>query len=251
MPGPEAARRAIGSAAERARPRVLNIGQVLADLSAEFPGISASKIRFLEEKGLVSPQRTAAGYRKYSSQDVERLRFVLALQRDQYLPLKVIKDYLDAVDRGERPESLPGGLTLAPRAVSDQLAGELTARSRARLLSFDELVAESGAAAELVRSLISYGLISAEAQQYDEHALKVAKACRQLEAHGIEPRHLRPFRAAADREIGLVERAIAPVASRRDVASQARAAETAREISDLCLSLHSALVHGQIARMES
>ncbi|MER2135377.1 MAG: MerR family transcriptional regulator [Arthrobacter sp.] len=251
MPGPEAARRAIGSAAERSRPQVLNIGQVLADLSAEFPGISASKIRFLEEKGLVSPQRTAAGYRKYTSQDVERLRFVLALQRDQYLPLKVIKDYLDAVDRGERPESLPGGISLAPRAVSDQLAEELAARSRARLLSFDELVAESGASAELVRSLISFGLISAEARQYDEHALKVAKACRQLEAHGIEPRHLRPFRAAADREIGLVERAIAPVASRRDVASQARAAETAREISDLCLSLHSALVHGQIARMES
>ncbi|MGW9405700.1 transcriptional regulator FtsR [Arthrobacter sp. NPDC055585] len=251
MPGPDAARRAIGSAAERSRPLVLNIGQVLADLSAEFPGISASKIRFLEEKGLVSPQRTAAGYRKYTSQDVERLRFVLALQRDQYLPLKVIKDYLDAVDRGERPESLPGGISLAPRAVSDQLAEELAARSRARLLSFDELVAESGASAELVRSLISFGLISAEAQQYDEHALKVAKACRQLEAHGIEPRHLRPFRAAADREIGLVERAIAPVASRRDVASQARAAETAREISDLCLSLHSALVHGQIARMES
>ncbi|MER2138031.1 MAG: MerR family transcriptional regulator, partial [Arthrobacter sp.] len=79
MPGPDAARRAIGSAAERSRPRVLNIGQVLADLSTEFPGISASKIRFLEEKGLVSPQRTAAGYRKYTSQDVERLRFVLAL----------------------------------------------------------------------------------------------------------------------------------------------------------------------------
>lgn len=251
MPGPETARRALGSAAERARPRVLNIGQVLADLSAEFPGISASKIRFLEEKGLVSPQRTPAGYRKYASQDVERLRFVLALQRDQYLPLKVIKDYLDAVDRGERPESLPGGITLAPRAVSEQLAEELAARTRARLLSFSELVAESGASVELVRSLISFGLITAPDQQYDEHALKVAKACRQLEAHGIEPRHLRPFRAAADREIGLVERVVAPVASRRDVASQARAAETAREISDLCLSLHSALVHGQIARMES
>ena len=90
---------------------VLNIGEVLGDLSTDFPGISASKIRFLEEKGLVSPQRTAAGYRKYTSQDVERLRFVLALQRDQYLPLKVIKDYLDAIDRGERPESLPGGMS--------------------------------------------------------------------------------------------------------------------------------------------
>ncbi|KAD3633292.1 MerR family transcriptional regulator [Arthrobacter yangruifuii] len=235
---------------ERLRGGVLNIGEVLSELSAEFPAISASKIRFLEEKGLVTPQRTAAGYRKYTPADVERLRFVLALQRDQYLPLKVIKDYLDAIDRGERPESLPGGMSLAPRAVSDQLAGELSARAHARALTFRELVRESGASTELVRSLISYGLISGTDETYDEHALKVAKACVQLEAHGIEPRHLRPFRAAADRELGLVERVVAPVASRRDVASKARAAETAREISDLCLSLHSALVHGQIARME-
>ena len=236
---------------ERLRGRVLNIGEVLGELSGDFPAISASKIRFLEEKGLVTPQRTAAGYRKYTSADVERLRFVLALQRDQYLPLKVIKDYLDAIDRGERPESLPGGMSLAPRAVSEQLAGELSARARARTLTFAELVRESGASSDLVHSLASYGLISAEDERYDEHALKVAKACVQLEAHGIEPRHLRPFRAAADRELGLVERVVAPVASRRDVASKARAAETAREISDLCLSLHSALVQGQIARMEA
>ncbi|MCQ2001273.1 MerR family transcriptional regulator [Arthrobacter zhaoxinii] len=248
MSASQPVRRTTGT--ERLRGRVLNIGEVLSELSAEFPAISASKIRFLEEKGLVTPQRTAAGYRKYTSADVERLRFVLALQRDQYLPLKVIKDYLDAIDRGERPESLPGGMSLAPRAVSDQLAGELSARAHARTLTFNELVQESGASTELVHSLASYGLISGADENYDEHALKVAKACVQLEAHGIEPRHLRPFRAAADRELGLVERVVAPVASRRDVASKARAAETAREISDLCLSLHSALVHGQIARME-
>lgn len=84
---------------ERRGPQVLNIGEVLAQLSADFPGMTASKIRFLEEKGLINPRRTPAGYRQYSDGDVERLRFVLALQRDQYLPLKVIKDYLDAIDR--------------------------------------------------------------------------------------------------------------------------------------------------------
>ncbi|MCC9197892.1 MerR family transcriptional regulator [Arthrobacter sp. zg-Y820] len=255
MSASQPVRRTLGTGNERLRGRVLNIGEVLSELSADFPGISASKIRFLEEKGLVTPQRTAAGYRKYTSADVERLRFVLALQRDQYLPLKIIKDYLDAIDRGERPESLPGGMSLTPRAVSEQLAGELSARTFARALTFAELVRESGASADLVRNLAGYGLIAsadngAEQGAFDEHALKIAKACAKLQAHGIEPRHLRPFRAAADRELGLVESVVAPLASRRDVASKARAAETAREISDLCLNLHSALVNGHIARME-
>ena len=255
MSASQPVRRTLGTGHERLRGRVLNIGEVLGELNADFPAISASKIRFLEEKGLVTPQRTAAGYRKYSTADVERLRFVLALQRDQYLPLKIIKDYLDAIDRGERPESLPGGMSLSPRAVSEQLAGELSARTLARPLTFNELVRESGASADLVRNLAGYGLIAAAENgadygAYDQHALKVAKACAQLQAHGIEPRHLRPFRAAADRELGLVESVVAPLASRRDVASKARAAETAREISDLCLNLHSALVNGHIARME-
>jgi len=221
---------------------------VLSELRTDFPQISASKIRFLEEKGLITPKRTPAGYRKYTSQDVERLRFVLALQRDQYLPLKVIKDYVDAIDRGERPESLPGGMTLAPRMVSDQLADELAGKSR--LMSLEQLAAEAGADAGFVRELMSFGLVGDPDGQYDDHALRVVKACMQLEAHGLEPRHLRTIRAAADRELGLVERAVAPTASRKDVASKARAAEAAREISDLCLSLHTALVHGQIARMD-
>ena len=255
MSASQPVRRTLETGNERLRSRVLNIGEVLRELSADFPGISASKIRFLEEKGLVTPQRTAAGYRKYTTADVERLRFVLALQRDQYLPLKVIKDYLEAIDRGERPESLPGGMSLTPRAVSEQLAGELSARTFAHGLTFNELVRESGASADLVRNLAGYGLIAdpddtSEHAVYDEHALKVAKACAKLQSHGIEPRHLRPFRAAADRELGLVESVVAPLASRRDVASKARAAETAREISDLCLNLHSALVNGHIARME-
>lgn len=228
---------------------VLTIGEVLRELSGEFPQVTASKIRFLEEKGLITPQRTRAGYRKYSGHDVERLRFVLALQRDQYLPLKVIKDYVDAIDRGERPDSLPGGMTLAPRVVSEQLSRELSAH--ARRLTAETLAAEAGAPRRLVDDLVSFGLITAVDNRFDEHALKITTACVQLERHGIEPRHLRPFRAAADRELGLVERVVAPVASRKDVASKARAAETAREISELCLGLHSALVNSHIARMDS
>ncbi|WP_336856073.1 MerR family transcriptional regulator [Sinomonas albida] len=234
---------------ERRGSTPLNIGEVLAALAEDFPSMTASKIRFLEEKGLISPQRTPAGYRQYGEGDVERLRFILALQRDQYLPLKVIKDYLDAIDRGERPENLPGGLTLSPRAVSEDVAAELRT-TRSRLLSEEQLRAESGASATLIDALRSYGLVAPEDGRYDEHALQVARACVQLESHGIEPRHLGPFRSAAEREFGLVERAVAPIASRRDEASRARTAETAREISDLCLSLHRALVHGRISRME-
>ncbi len=249
MPVSQPARRPAGVASGPLGAGVLNIGEVLRELAADFPQVTASKIRFLEEKGLIAPQRTRAGYRKYAAHDVERLRFVLALQRDQYLPLKVIKDYVDAIDRGEQPDSLPGGMSLAPRVVSDQLSLELNAH--ARRLTSETLAAEAGASRSLVDDLVSFGLITAVDNRFDEHALKITRACVQLEGHGIEPRHLRPFRAAADRELGLVERVVAPLTSRKDVASKARAAETAREISELCLGLHSALVHSQIARMDS
>lgn len=245
------ARRQIGrSSAEDAQAPsgALNIGQVLAQLNADFPQITASKIRFLEEKGLLSPQRTPAGYRKYLIADVERLRFILALQRDQYLPLKVIRDYLAAIDRGERPENLPGGITISPRMVSDDLATELS--GRAGNLTLDELKSKTNAGSALIQELVSFGMIADDDGRYDDYALKVTKACVELQEHGIEPRHLRPFRAAADREVSLVQTAITPLASRKDVASRARAADTAHEISEICLSLHSALVHGQIARMD-
>lgn len=211
--------------------------------------MTASKIRFLEEKGLINPKRTPAGYRQYADSDVERLRFVLALQRDQYLPLKVIKDYLDAIDRGERPDNLPPGVTVSPRIVTAEMAAEI--HGRARTLTEEQLRAESGASLPLLESLLSFGLVSHVGGKFDEHALQVARACVQLEVHGLEPRHLRPFQAAADREFGLVERAVAPLTSRKDAASQARAAEAAREISDLCLTLHRALVHDRISRMDT
>ncbi|WOO98928.1 MerR family transcriptional regulator [Micrococcus terreus] len=228
----------------------MNIGEVLGELQQDFPQVTASKIRFLEEKGLVTPQRTAAGYRKYTDADVDRLRFILALQRDQYLPLKVIKDYLDAVDRGEHPESLPGGLTLSPRSVSDQLAQEIAGHIRP--LTRAELQGISGASGDLLDSLEQFGMIQADEDgRYGDHALKAARAAVVLSSHGLEPRHLRPFRAAADREIGLVEQATAAMATRRDAAARARVAEAAREISEACLGLHSALVGAAIADLDT
>ena len=228
---------------------VLNIGEVLAQLNTDFPSVTASKIRFYEEKGLITPQRTPAGYRQFREPDVERLRFVLALQRDHYLPLKVIREYLHDIDQGLTPQNLPPGVSVAPRMVSEELARELNGRSRR--LSPEQLRSESGAGVELYETMLSYGLLQFRDGGFDDHALKVARACASLAAHGLEPRHLRPFQAAADREFGLVERAVGPRSSKRDGTSSFRAAETAREIAEQCLNLHSALVHARIAEMET
>ncbi len=247
-----AGRRWVDMSAAPRRPgavSVLNIGEVLALLCTDFPSVTASKIRFYEEKGLITPQRTPAGYRQFRESDVERLRFVLALQRDHYLPLKVIRDYLEAIDDGRTPDNLPAGVSVAPRMVSEDLARELSRRSRQ--LTPEQLRSESGASEELYESLLSYGLISLRHGYFDDHALKVSQACTALAAHGLEPRHLRPFQAAADREFGLVERAVGPVSSRRDGTSSLRAAEAAREIAEQCLNLHSALVQSRIAGMEA
>lgn len=232
-----------------AKSSVLNIGEVLSLLSEDFPQISASKIRFLEEKGLITPQRTAAGYRKYTKNDADRLRFILALQRDQYLPLRVIKEYLDAIDRGEEPEQLPGGLKLTPQSVTETVAQEAT--SRRRDLTRSELIGATGATGDLVDALLQYRLIKETTEgRFNEHSVKITRSCVALVQHGIEPRHLSIFRQSADREVALVKHAVTPLAGRKDVASRARTAETAREISEAFLSIHSSLVDSAISELD-
>ncbi|MFI8597981.1 MerR family transcriptional regulator [Rothia koreensis] len=214
------------------------IGQVLSHLEESFPDLSASKIRFLEDRGLVFPQRTNTGYRKYSSEDIERLRIVLTLQRDQYLPLKVIKAKVDELERQGFPESgseagEPGGEVPAVKARPQQ-PRRYTMRELSRHTSVD---------LPMLRELINYGLIQEQSDgTFDEYAAQVTNLCSQLTAHGLQPRHLRPFRAAADREVALVGQTIAPMASRRDEESQEKASRTARELSALCTNLHATLV---------
>ena len=219
----------------------VGISAVLRELGAEHPGITASKLRFLEDKGLVHPARTASGYRKFSRADIDRLRRILELQRDRYLPLKVIRERLDA-DEGARDDD-------ARRTAGP---GEPAAASAAapRAYSLRELAGRTGAGIPLVRELVSYGLIREQEGLFDDHALAITRAALALTAHGLEPRHLRPFKAAADRELGLVERAVAPLASRRDPASRARAVERAQEISGLCLTIHTSLVRSEIAALQ-
>lgn len=224
-------------------PRV-GISAVLKELGADHPGITASKLRFLEDKGLVHPARTASGYRKFSRADVDRLRRILELQRDRYLPLKVIRERLDADERSPEDGAAPGA------EPADPVTAPLPLVSAPSTYTLRELAARTGAGIPLVRELVSYGLIREQNGFYDDHALAITRAAHALTAHGLEPRHLRPFKAAADRELGLVERAVAPLTSRRDAASRARAVERAQEISGLCLTIHTSLVRSEIAALQ-
>lgn len=219
------------------------IGQVLSALEGEFEGISASKIRFLEDKGLVSPQRTNTGYRKYSEQDIQRLRYVLQLQRDQYLPLKVIRERLSDMDAGRVADAVDAQVEkpVVAAAPSQQVAAPA---EPGQLYSLRELGQAAGVDMPLLRELLNYGLLEEGKEAYDQYDLVVTEVCNQLTAHGLHPRHLRAFRAAADREVDLVETAVGPLALRKDEKSQAKAAELAGEIAQLMLRLHMALVAG-------
>ncbi len=232
-------------ARERAQssPR-LTIGKVLARLRPDFPDISPSKIRFLEAEGLITPERTSAGYRTYSEADVSRLRYVLVAQRERYWPLKVIRDALDAIDRGLADPGAAGGLPQPPAPVSDPdvpTPQTLRAADSVRLTG-PELRASTGLDKETFAALQTFGLLQpGESGHFDGSAVAIAAAARALAEHGLEARHLRPFRTAADREIGLVEQVLA---TRRDGSREERAAE----ILTACIGLHVALVKSGLAR---
>jgi len=216
---------------------LLSIGQVLARLNPEFPDLTPSKLRFLEERQLITPARTESGYRKFSASDMDRLRFVLGLQRDHYLPLKVIRGYLDEMDAGRQPD-LPGAVT-APSILPSE-----------RKFSREELVREAGASSMLLQDAVSASLIVAS-DVFGEDALTMLKSLVELQRSGIEPRHLRGFRAAAERELGLIENALMPVSRRKDAASRARAMEMAREIADQLEIVRSSLIRSALGRLDS
>ena len=227
-----------GSAARTAQPResLLSIGQVLARLSPEFPDLSPSKLRFLEERQLITPARTESGYRKFSGSDLDRLRFVLTMQRDHYLPLKVIRGYLDELDAGRQPQ-LPGGATQAPSILSTD-----------RRYTRDELLREAGSTVMLFNDAITASLLL-PAELFGEDALSVLRALVELQRSGIEPRHLRGFRAAAERELGLIESALIPVSRRRDASSRAKAAELAKEIAGQLEVVRGSLIRSALSKL--
>ncbi|MFG1813175.1 MerR family transcriptional regulator [Kribbella sp. NPDC049174] len=215
------------------------IGEVLQFLQAEFADVTISKIRFLEAEGLVAPARTASGYRKFSAADIERLRYVLTAQRDQYLPLKVIKEHLAAMDRGLRPSA--GGPPVAPSSLPEPpglpVAEDFGAYGTELRLTREELRAAADIPVELLDQVENHGLVVARGNHYDGDALLVATLAGEFARYGIEPRHLRPFRTAADREAGLIEQVTGP-----------RRTEKTEELAALAVRLHAALVRSRLPR---
>jgi DNA-binding transcriptional MerR regulator len=221
----------------------MTIGAVLEALKPDFPDISISKIRFLEAEGLITPERTPSGYRHFSDEDVERLRYILTAQRDRFWPLKVIRESLDALDRGLTPPGeSEGERPRPPRPVPDPdvpAAAALTRQGTLRLTR-EELAASAGLDAPTLEALDTFGLLRPDGGgHYGEAALAIAHAAAGLAAYGIEPRHLRPFRTAADREIGLVQQVAAPLRGRR---GQTGKDDPTGDILRLCIALHTALV---------
>jgi DNA-binding transcriptional MerR regulator len=191
----------------------VGIGQVLAELRDDFPDISPSKIRFLEAEGLIQPARAQSGYRRFAATDIERLRYILTAQRDEYLPLRVIRQRLDAMD-----------------GVADPVPETMT-RS--------ELLAAAGADEALLGELEDYGLVR-RGRQYGTDALTVVRCAVSLREFGIGPRHLRAVKAAAEREVTLVEQVAAPLS--RQKGSREPARRVAREAAAHIARLHATLV---------
>ncbi len=225
------------------------IGEVLAALRSDFPDVSISKIRFLEAEGLVRPERTPAGYRKFSEDEVQRLRYILAAQRDRYLPLKVIAEHLDAMDRGLAPPEAAGESARAPATTVSQAdlpgAADFTAEPSPPLrMSRLELLANSGLTEEQLVSFMSFGLIESVdgTDFFDADALTVATTVAEMSAYGLEPRHLRAFKSAAQREVGLIEQVLSPVAAQRGDAAQERATQAVAHLGALSVRLHACLV---------
>lgn len=208
----------------------LSIGQVLARLSPEFPALTSSKLRFLEDQGIVTPMRTETGYRKFSPADLGRLRTALTLQRDHYLPLARIREYLD-----ENGDDL--GAYVPASIVA-------TARRYRR----SELLSEAQATTRLLDEAISSGLIVA-AESYDERALQVLRSLVVLEGHGIQPRHIRGMRQSAERQVALVESALAPLLHRSDGTARSRAKEAAPELLRRLEEIRASLIHSALERL--
>jgi DNA-binding transcriptional MerR regulator len=233
--------RALGDGADQRTPR-LTIGEVLAVLRDDFPDVTISKIRYLESEELVHPQRTPSGYRKFSGADVSRLRYVLSAQRDQYLPLKVIKEHLQALDRGEPlPAATAGPVAVppAPADPDDETAG--------RPMTSEQFARAAGLEPDQLADCVQFGLLATDGDgRHPASDLPIARAAAGLARHGIEPRHLRVYRSGVEREAGLVEQLVAPVLRARSEEARARATEKLRELAVLSAQLHTALLEARL-----
>ncbi|MEU9808842.1 MerR family transcriptional regulator [Mycobacterium sp. NPDC050853] len=230
----------------------MSIGSVLDLLRPEFPDVTISKIRFLESEGLVTPSRSASGYRRFSAYDAERLRFILTAQRDHYLPLKVIKEQLDAQPDGALPDAT--GFTGGPRlfAITDGDSTNSVARQgfppvRPTRLSREDLLSRSGADEVLLTSLIKAGIITAgPGGFFDEYTVLIVQCAAELADYGVEPRHLRTFRSAVDRETDLIAQIVGPTVKANKAGARDRADDLIREVAALSIALHGAMIKSAV-----
>lgn len=220
-----------------------SIGQVLAILKPDFPDISISKIRFLESEGLLAPLRAPSGYRRYSQSDIDRLRYIVTMQRDHYLPLKVIREHLDTIDRGEPPPSLDTPAAPPAPAPEEPELQPATSPRRPLRLTRRELLKMSGLSENVLNELERQQLIAPRrgSAYYSRDALTIAVVARKLHPYGMDVRHLRVIKQAAEREVGLLEQAIAPYTRR---SSSARQLTT--EVMQLVLYAHAAVMRSSL-----
>jgi DNA-binding transcriptional MerR regulator len=258
-----------GIKAGTGRDRTMSIGEVMALLKPEFPDITVSKIRFLEGAGLVHPRRSASGYRKFSEDDVARLRFVLRAQRDQYLPLRVIRERLaDLEAAGEQPPARPAPdsrleqptAAAAPRHLPEAAPPTQPAPARGLLsggpsdaqFSREELCRAAGTTVDRLAELEEFGLIRARGtgergSWYDGEDLVVLRLSRELGDYGLEPRHLRMYKIFAEREAALFEQVVAPLVRQRNPESRSRARETLEALAELGSRLRDAALREAVS----
>lgn len=233
----------------------MSIGAVLDLLRPDFPDVTISKIRFLEAEGLVTPQRAASGYRRFTAYDCARLRFILTAQRDHYLPLKVIRAQLDAQPDGELPPSgspygVPRLVSVTGNGTDENTAAAsdagAVAPSRVRL-SREDLLQRSGVPGDLLTALLKAGVITTgPGGFFDEHTVVILQCARALSEYGVEPRHLRAFRSAADRQSDLIAQIAGPLVKADKAGARDRADDLAREVAALAITLHTSLIKSAV-----
>ncbi len=212
----------------------LGIGEVLTELRAEFPDISVSKIRFLEAEGLITPARSPSGYRRFGPSDVDQLRYILTAQRDQYLPLRVIRERLTE-----------GAATGAAPATGRDESGPRAGRQE--MVSRRDLLESAGISDEQLADLEAHGLVRRVGRLYDQDALDVAATVAALASYGVQARHLRSAAVSAERDVTLIEQVVAPTLRQRSPEARRSAGRTAHQIAGLLLRLHRAMIESALA----